>query len=105
MPSLTQIQELIANCTSEWTTRNGVYGRLFTSNINGASLFLPAAGYRWDDELSGLGSSGGCWSRTLGPSGPNYAHYLNFGSGGVNWDIRWFRYDGYSVRAVRVSQN
>ncbi len=105
MPSLEQIQELIGNCTTEWTTRNGVNGHLFTSNINGASLFMPAAGFRWIGELYGAGSWGGCWSRTLGSSNPYYAYYLFFGSGNVYWHDDWDRNNGRSVRAVRVSQN
>ncbi len=104
MPSLEQIQELIDNCTTEWTTRNGVNGRLFTSNINSASVFLPAAGVRWDSELNLAGSHGNYWSRTLYSGSPSHACYLNFYSGNVgasNVD----RYYGQSVRAVRVSQN
>ncbi len=104
MPSLEQIQELMDNCTSQWTTRNGVNGRLFTSNINGASLFLPAAGGRWDSDLYNAGSWGSCWSRTLYSSGPGYAYYLYFSSGGVDWDGS-YRGRGQSVRAVRVVQN
>ena len=102
MPSKDQMEELYNNCTSEWTTRNGVNGRLFTSNINGASLFLPAAGYRWDGELSGAGSRGYYWSRPLVSSYPSSAYYLYFDSGYVSWNYNWSRYLGQSVRAVRV---
>jgi hypothetical protein len=104
MPSLEQIQELRNNCTSEWTTRNGVNGRLFTSNINGAALFLPAAGYRWASSLGSVGSGGAYWSRTLYNSDPNYAYYLDFYSDDVDW-YYYFRDDGFTVRAVRVVQN
>ncbi len=106
MPSLEQIQELKNNCTTEWTTVNGVNGRLFTSNINGASLFLPAAGCRWYSELYDAGSSGGFWARSLVSSYPNDAYYLYFYSGNVGWNYDWYsRFVGQSVRAVRVSQN
>jgi len=46
MPTEAQFQELLntANCTNEWTTVNGVNGRLFTSVTNGNTLFIPAAG-------------------------------------------------------------
>jgi len=47
MPTITEIQELLDNTTSEWTTQNGVYGRKFTSKSNGNAVFLPAAGYRY----------------------------------------------------------
>ena len=106
MPSLTQIQELINNCTSEWTTRNGVSGRLFTSNINGASLFMPAAGSRWNSELSYAGAYGYYWSRTLGSIDTYGACDLIFYSGDVYWynygSHHYDRYGGHSVRAVRV---
>ena len=99
MPSLEQIQELMDNSTTLWTTRNGVNGRLFTSNINGASLFLPAAGYRWGSDLNV--AHGSYWSRTLFSSAPYDAYSLDFNSRSV------FRYGpnrsgGQSVRAVRV---
>ena len=104
MPSLAQIQELCENCTSQWTAVNGINGRLFTSNINGASLFLPAAG-SWGDELVGLGTGGLYWSRTLIASRPYCAYGLNFYSDYVSLDGSWYRDYGHSVRAVRVSQN
>lgn len=90
MPSQEQIQELYNNCFSEWTTLNGVNGRLFTGP-NGASMFMPAAG-----------SFGNYWSRTLLSSDPYYAYILYFYSGSVFRDYS-DRYVGQSVRAVRVS--
>ena len=47
MPTTLDFQELYDNCTSAWVTNyNGsnVNGCLFTSKINGATLFFPAAG-------------------------------------------------------------
>ena len=107
MPSEKQMREMYDNCTSEWTTINGVNGRLFKSKKNGASLFLPAAGYRWSDELYDAelydaGSRGHCWSRTLSSSGPSGAYCLDLYSGGVGWGYYWYRCNGQSVRAVRV---
>ncbi|MBR2147307.1 MAG: hypothetical protein IJ925_07810, partial [Muribaculaceae bacterium] len=104
MPSLTQIEEFIDNCTSEWTTRNGVNGRLFTSNINGASLFLPAAGYYWNSGLHFAGSGGEYRSRTLYSGEPHDACGLSFSSGDMYW-YAYYRSYGLSVRAVRVPQN
>ena len=104
MPSLTQIQELIDSCTSEWTTINGVDGRLFKSKKNGASLFFPAAGYRWSGGLNGLGSYGNYWSRTLYAGAPGSAYELLFSSGYVTWNYYWInRGGGRGVRAVRGS--
>ena len=99
MPNLEQCKELVNKCTSEWTTQNGVNGRRFTGP-NGASIFLPAAGYRWDEDLRYAGSSGGYWSSSLNESHTYYASELYFGSGDVYTDYR-NRYGGLSVRPVR----
>lgn len=42
MPTDDQWGELLRKTTNQWTTRNGVNGRLFTAS-NGNSIFLPAA--------------------------------------------------------------
>ena len=106
MPSYDQIVELCNSCSWQWTQRNGVYGQLVTGP-NGNTMFLPAAGYRWDDSLSDAGSDGYSWSRTLNSSGPRNAFSLYFGSGDWGWGywISNYRYNGFTVRAVRVSQN
>lgn len=101
MPTLEQIQELVNNCTTQWTTVNGVNGRLFTSNINGASLFLPASGFRWDSGLAHADFYGDVSSRTLATSYPSRVYGLKFYSEGVNWGGN-DRSCGYSVRPVRV---
>ena len=101
MPTKEEWQELFNNTTMTWTQQNGVKGRLFTA-ANGASLFLPAAGYRWDNELDGIGSYGYYWSRSLRTDYPDYAWYLDFGSGGYHM-YGHNRYLGLSVRPVRVS--
>ncbi len=103
MPSLEQIQELVSSCNWQWTQRNGVSGRLFTGP-NGNTLFLPAAGGRWYESLLDAGLWGYYWSRTLSPGRSNYVYYLDFNSGDVSWHYN-YRRCGFSVRAVRVSQN
>ena len=102
-PSKTQWDELLANTINQWTTRNGVAGRLFTSKKNGKTLFLPVAGNRYDGNLSGAGSRGYYWSRSLssdGVDGPADAWYLYFFSDGCNM-TRSGRHYGRSVRPVR----
>ena len=103
LPSLEQIEELCNNCSSKWTTVNGVNGRLFTGS-NGTSLFLPAAGYRWEEALYNADSYGGFWSRTLYPCSPYDAWGFYFYSDHVDW-VYGSRYYGFSVRAVRMSNN
>jgi hypothetical protein len=48
MPTTADFEELIANTTLTEEILNGVTGTRFTSNINGNSIFIPAAGYYSD---------------------------------------------------------
>lgn len=63
-PDKAQWDELRDNLTHDWTMQNGVSGVIFTAK-NGQTLFLPAAGVRWDSDLVGAGSRGDYWSRSL----------------------------------------
>ena len=98
MPTNDQIKELLDNTTHTWTTQNGVNGRLFTGP-NGNSIFLPAAGYRWDEYLYNAGSYGYYWSSTQYPSNSYGAYDLSFDSGSADWDGS-YRHFGFSVRPV-----
>ena len=100
MPSDTEWQELLDNCTSEWTTYRGVNGYMFTAKSNGNRLFFPAAGYRDGSELHDAGEDGHFWSSSLYESGPSYAWGMYFFSGDqyVSYD---YRGHGFSVRPVR----
>ncbi len=100
-PSKSQWDELLSNTVNQWTTKNGVAGRLFTSKKNGQSVFLPAAGNRWDSELYYAGSNGLYWSRSLYTDGPHGAWGLYFNSGYCHMDNRSYRDSGFSVRPVR----
>ena len=77
---------------------DGVYGRLFTSNVNGNKIFFPAAG-RFDGESLGYrGLYGLYWSSTY--ISELNAGYLNFGSSDVIPQGSNGRRFGFSVRAV-----
>ena len=101
MPTQTELNELKNSCTVTWVTYNGVNGRLFTGP-NGNSVFLPAAGGRYDSELYDAGSLGLYWSSSLYTDYPIDAWCLYFYSdnGYVNGN---YRYYGQSVRPVCVS--
>lgn len=99
MPSAAEFQELYDNCTSVWTTLNGVDGRLFTSNVNGNTLFFPAAGYYSGTSQNYRGSDGYYWSYTY-YSATN-ARSLGFSSSNVSPQSSFDRHYGFSVRAVR----
>ena len=102
-PTREEWEELIDHCTSVWTTQNGVNGRRFTGP-NGNTLFLPAAGYRWDDFFNFAGGIGYYWSSSLYTVSPGDAWYCYFGSGGSITMGNAYRYDGFSVRAVRSAR-
>lgn len=99
MPTYEEWAELRNNCTSEWTTLNGVKGRKFTSEKNGNSIFLPAAGYRYSNYRNSAGSDGNYWSSSLNTDDPYDAYDLVFTSGGVGtgYDYRCL---GRPVRPV-----
>lgn len=99
MPTLAEFEELYNNCTSEWTTLNGVKGRKFTSRINGNSIFLPAAGYRYGDDLNPVGFFGFYWSSSLNSDNPLFAYGLYFYSDRVGTNC-YDRVEGQSVRPV-----
>lgn len=100
MPTFDQVKELLDNCSSERTTVNGINGRLFTGS-NGNSIFLPAAGVRWDSDLNNAGYNGLYWSSTLYESSPSSAYGLYFDSGRADWGYGGYRFWGRSVRPVR----
>ncbi len=64
MPSRNQLYELLNNCSSEWTTLNGVSGRIFTGK-NGGTIFFPAAGYSHWGNIDGVEREGCYWSSML----------------------------------------
>lgn len=99
LPTRSEFQELIDNCTWTWTEQNGHKGYKVTSKKNSQSIFLPAAGYRRGDTLYYDGEYGDYWSSTPNESGDNdaYGLYFNEGSRGVNWSDR---NSGRSVRPV-----
>ena len=100
MPSREQIEELRDYTTMIWVTgSNGVNGKLLISKLNGASIFLPAAGFRYEANFDDAGSAGNYWSRSLSTDGSNLAYALSFSSGYFN-RISANRYRGQSVRPV-----
>lgn len=98
MPTISEFQELIANCTYMWTTQNGVNGYKVTGK-NGRSLFFPAAGSRGGTSLDNAGSYGGYWSSSLCTEGPTLARDLYFRSSDFSTGD-YYRCNGRSVRPV-----
>ena len=100
-PAATQWNELMNYTTNNWMVKNGVKGRLFTSKKNGCSIFLPAAGFRWDNELRDIGDYGCYWSSSLDIGVLGNVEYFDFYPGGYRMHSDFDRVRGQSVRAVR----
>ena len=103
MPTEEQWQELLNNTSIKETVQNGAHGRLFTAT-NGNTLFLPAAGYRWNnDVLSDVGNKGYYWSSSLCTDSPSEAYLFSFYSN-HNGVSETFRIWGRTVRPVRSAK-
>ena len=99
MPDSSDFQELYDKCDWSWKSNyNGASGYLVTGP-NGRSIFFPASGGRYDDDLRYHGSYGDYWSRSLA-LGTDYARRLDFNSRYVTPTDYVGRYYGYSVRPV-----
>lgn len=100
MPTPVQLQELIDNTRSKWTTQNGINGRRFTSKKDESkSIFIPTAGYASNGSLRSEGSGADVWSSMLVASDVSSGRHLDFGSSGIGLGDGC-RYYGFSVRGV-----
>ena len=96
MPTHEEFKELLDNCAWQWTTLNGVDGyKVFA--LNGNSIFLPAAGCRFESQS--IGSYGFYWASSLCEYSSSDAYHLRFGSDEY-WCGNLQRCYGFSVRPV-----
>ena len=102
MPTNVELVSLIDNCDEEWTTRNGVYGRLVKGRgaYSAKSIFLPAAGYGSGSDLNGPGSRGHYWTSASKSGYSVFAWYLGFSSSDFSRDFT-ARTSGMTVRPLR----
>jgi len=99
IPTKDEWTELFTKCTWTWITQNGVNGEKVTGP-NGNSIFLPAAGYRFDSTLLNPGFFGLYLSSSLYLDNPFYAWSVYFDAGSVYWHSDDGRQSGQSVRPV-----
>ena len=100
MPTYDDWQELFDNCDDTWPddyNGTGVAGMMFTSKVNGNSVFLPAAGYCFYSSVYNVGSEGEYWSAS-GATLLN-AWFISFHSGGVGVN-HYYKWCGHPVRGV-----
>ena len=109
MPTKAEQDDLRNKCTWTWYSRgntefNGVAGYKVTSKIEGytdRSIFLPAAGSRYDNGLNTVGSLGYYWSSSLYTVDPYGAWYIQLSSSYVYASsLSRYRSSGLSVRPV-----
>jgi len=98
MPTLKQIKEL-RSIKWIWHQQNNIKGTLFTGS-NGASLFIPAAGFIDENGSTRKEEKGEYWSSTFDEQYPDAAPYLFFRWGLVTEYTGFWRYYGRSVRPV-----
>ncbi len=100
MPTREEFEELLEYCTWEWETLNYREGVRLTGK-NGGSIFLPAAGIRFQDLYKNVGLEGCYWSSSLCLFHNIDAYTLEFDytNKEVTSDAN-NRHMGYSVRAV-----
>ena len=102
IPTKAELEELKA-LPKQWVTNyngvSGLNGRVFTSKVNGNTLFFPAAGYRENSNLRFVGSSCDLWSSSLDSTSPNSAFEFSFNSDYVSVNSGERRH-GYCVSPV-----
>ena len=109
MPTPEEFEELIENCSWEWTTEDGIIGYRITSLVEGYtgnSIFLPASGYRYYNYEYGQGEYAYYWTSSLDETeGVNdFAQYIYFDSDFMSlW--HHYRYQGRTIRAVEPFGN
>ena len=98
MPSADQCRELINKTTSSWKNQNGVNGLMFIG-MNGNSVFIPAAGDKWNKDSFGIGERGSYWTSTQhGAKEAAFCFYVNPEVSTVEANTR---FGGMTVRPVQ----
>ena len=103
MPDSKLLCELMLYTNNEWVENyndiEGLNGRVFTSKVNGNTLFIPAAGSCYGSGFLDVGSFCYLWSSSLHLGDPNNAYYLGFNSNNICMNY-YDRFLGFSVCPV-----
>ncbi len=99
LPTRSEFNELVNNCSHRWVTKYGVSGMEFTGR-NGNSIFMPAAGFFKSSEMRDVGVKGFYMSSTLNQDQPNSFYRLCFYDNDAGANYHNGRVYGHSVRAV-----
>lgn len=108
MPTEAEMEDLSTKCTWRWYVEGnsefgGVAGHKITSNIAGYEdrfIFLPAAGYRYNSNISSVGYYGYYWCNSLRTDRQGHARSLYYYSHYRNPNYCDERNSGLTVRPV-----
>ena len=95
MPTYEEMTELRTECTWTWTAQNGVEGYIVTSQKNGNSIFLPAAGHTSLTDHHGF-----YWTSSLCTNYTPIAYNVAFHPDYIEMIEKYYRFMGFSVRPV-----
>ena len=101
MPTNDDWRELLDNCDAVWTddyNGTGVAGKVFTSKVNGNSVFFPAGGFCLNKSVDEIDSNGYYWSASGLSS--SRASNLHFRPGFQYVSKYGRRFCGFTVRGV-----
>ncbi|WP_289299889.1 hypothetical protein [Xylanibacter muris] len=98
LPTKAEFKELSNKCTWKWIKQDGKKGYRVTGP-NGNSIFLPAAGRRFESSFKEVGVEGNYWSSTPRDSDAINVYFFLFGSD-FQSVFYIYRFAGYSVRPV-----
>lgn len=104
LPTADEFQELFTKCDVEWTTVEGLTGYKFTSRVNSNSIFLPAAGSRTGNAVSGEGAKGLYLTGSINKGNADFAVSYEFANGS-NAQVTTPRFQALSVRPVSTAKN
>lgn len=105
MPTRKECEELVDNCTWEWTNINGVDGYKVIGS-NGNYIFLPAAGYQESFNHNSAGERDLYRSSNWGMIGGEAmtAYVIDFNSSEVGVKTTGYRPNGQSVRPIYTAK-
>ena len=98
MPTKTEFEELINNCSWKWMKNGNTYGYLITG-VNENTIFLPAGGWKTGASTLRVDENGYYWTSTPDEEDVERSFYLNFMTGDRNISC-CRRYDGMQIRPV-----
>lgn len=107
MPTIDEFEELFTCCQVEWqtvATDDGEIGGYKFTGPNGNSIFMPAAGSRTGQNISGVGKEGRYLSGSINPANNQFAQSFLFTESGYSRATTPV-YQALAVRPVSVAKN